>query len=31
MSNGWQESAAAWIADMGDRGDFSREFVLDAP
>ncbi|AZO32272.1 class I SAM-dependent methyltransferase [Mesorhizobium sp. M1B.F.Ca.ET.045.04.1.1] len=31
MSNGWQESAEAWIADMGDRGDFSREFVLDAP
>src|SRR6185312_15502099 len=31
MSNGWPESAAAWIADMGDRGDFGREFVLDAP
>jgi SAM-dependent methyltransferase len=30
MSNHWNESAAAWIADMGERGDFSREFVLDA-
>jgi hypothetical protein len=31
MSNYWNESADAWIADMGDRGDFSREFVLDGP
>jgi SAM-dependent methyltransferase len=31
MSNGWPESAAAWIADMGERGDYGREFVLDAP
>ena len=31
MSNGWKESAAAWIADMGDRGDYGREFVLDRP
>lgn len=31
MQNGWDESAAAWIADMGDRGDFNREFVLDVP
>lgn len=30
MSNGWNESAEAWIADQGERGDFSREFVLDA-
>ncbi len=30
MSNYWNESAGAWIADMGERGDFSREFVLDA-
>lgn len=30
MSNGWKESAAAWIADLGDRGDYGREFVLDA-
>jgi SAM-dependent methyltransferase len=30
MSNLWNESAEAWIADMGERGDFSREFVLDA-
>jgi SAM-dependent methyltransferase len=27
--DGWPESAAAWIADMGERGDFGREFVLD--
>lgn len=31
MTNGWQESAAAWIAAMGERGDFSRRFVLDEP
>ena len=29
MSNGWDESAEAWIADQGDRGDFARAFVLD--
>lgn len=31
MSDGWRESAAAWIAGMDDGGDFSRRFVLDAP
>jgi SAM-dependent methyltransferase len=31
MTNGWDESAAAWIADMGARGDYGREFVLDRP
>ena len=31
MSDGWAESAAAWIADIDERGDFSRESVLDAP
>ncbi len=31
MTDGWETSAGAWIADMGERGDFSREFVLDAP
>lgn len=29
MSNGWNESAEAWIKDMGERGDRGREFVLD--
>jgi SAM-dependent methyltransferase len=29
MSNGWNESAAAWIADQGDTGDYGRRFVLD--
>lgn len=29
MDNGWQASADAWIADMGDHGDFGRRFVLD--
>jgi SAM-dependent methyltransferase len=29
MSNGWDLSAGAWIAAMGDRGDWSREHVLD--
>ncbi|MEY2884679.1 MAG: hypothetical protein RL490_2403, partial [Pseudomonadota bacterium] len=31
MTNGWAESAAAWIADMGETGDFGRRHVLDAP
>ncbi|MBY0507477.1 MAG: class I SAM-dependent methyltransferase [Bryobacteraceae bacterium] len=30
-SNGWDESAGAWIASLGDDGDFGRQFVLDAP
>ena len=30
MSDGWDESAQAWIASMGERGDWSREHVLDA-
>lgn len=29
MSHSWEESAAAWIADMGDQGDYSRRVVLD--
>lgn len=29
MSNGWNESAAAWIADQGEIGDYGRRFVLD--
>jgi SAM-dependent methyltransferase len=29
MTDGWDESAASWIAEMGERGDFGREFVLD--
>jgi 2-polyprenyl-3-methyl-5-hydroxy-6-metoxy-1,4-benzoquinol methylase len=29
MSNGWDESAEAWIAAQGERGDYGREFVLD--
>jgi SAM-dependent methyltransferase len=29
MTNGWDESAAAWIADMGEAGDFGRRYVLD--
>lgn len=31
MDNGWDASAAAWIADMADDGDFGRRHVLDAP
>jgi SAM-dependent methyltransferase len=31
VSDDWDASATAWIADMGERGDFGREFVLDAP
>ncbi len=29
MSDGWAESAAAWIAEQGEEGDRSRRFVLD--
>ena len=29
MDNGWQSSAAAWIAEMGGQGDFGRRYVLD--
>jgi SAM-dependent methyltransferase len=29
MSKGWDQSAQAWIASMGDRGDWAREHVLD--
>jgi SAM-dependent methyltransferase len=31
MTNGWEESAAAWISGLGAEGDFARRFVLDAP
>ncbi|KGJ04025.1 Methyltransferase domain-containing protein [Paracoccus halophilus] len=31
QGNGWDDSAEAWIADMGDKGDFARRHVLDAP
>jgi SAM-dependent methyltransferase len=29
--NGWDDSAAAWIKDQGETGDFGRRFVLDRP
>jgi SAM-dependent methyltransferase len=29
MDNGWQSSADAWIADLGEHGDFGRRYVLD--
>ena len=29
MSNGWEESAAAWIGAVGESGDWSRQHVLD--
>jgi SAM-dependent methyltransferase len=29
MTNGWEDSAAAWIASQGERGDFGRQYVLD--
>lgn len=31
MSNGWDESAPAWLADMGASGDYARVHVLDPP
>ncbi len=30
-SDGWAESAEAWIASQGEAGDFGRRFVLDTP
>ncbi|MDF1791890.1 MAG: class I SAM-dependent methyltransferase [Thalassobaculaceae bacterium] len=30
MSDGWTESADAWIAEQGQTGDRSRQFILDA-
>jgi SAM-dependent methyltransferase len=29
MDNGWQASAGAWIASLGDHGDFGRRYILD--
>jgi SAM-dependent methyltransferase len=29
VDNGWSASADAWIADMGEHGDFGRRYVLD--
>jgi SAM-dependent methyltransferase len=29
--NGWKASAQAWITDMGEMGDYGRQYVLDAP
>ncbi|CUA86137.1 Methyltransferase domain [Chelatococcus sambhunathii] len=31
MTEGWPESAEAWVASLGERGDFGRVFVLDGP
>lgn len=31
MTNGWEESAEAWISTVGADGDFARRFVLDRP
>jgi SAM-dependent methyltransferase len=31
MTDGWSESAEAWIKDMGAEGDYARQFVLDPP
>ena len=29
MNGGWRESAGAWIASLGDEGDFTRRYVTD--
>lgn len=29
--DGWKTSAKAWIADMGEAGDYGRQWVLDGP
>jgi SAM-dependent methyltransferase len=31
MSNGWPESASAWIVEQGEEGDYGRRYVLDVP
>ena len=31
MSQGWDQSAEAWIRHIGPDGDYGRRFVLDAP
>lgn len=31
MDDGWETSAAAWIASQGEAGDFTRQHVLDPP
>lgn len=31
QSDGWIDSAEAWVTSLGDQGDFSRRWVLDAP
>lgn len=31
VSDGWDESAAAWLTQIGEDGDYGRRFVLDAP
>jgi len=31
MTNGWNASAEAWIASVGEDGDWGRRHVLDAP
>jgi len=31
LPDGWSESAAAWVTEMGDEGDYARRFVLDPP
>lgn len=31
MSDGWDDSAQAWITDNSDGGDFGRKYVLDQP
>lgn len=30
-TNGWDASAEAWVASVGEEGDWARRFVLDAP
>ena len=30
-SNGWNDSAEAWLREQGEAGDFGRRHVLDAP
>lgn len=30
MTDGWDISAAGWIAALGEEGDYSRRFILDA-
>ncbi|WP_031495114.1 class I SAM-dependent methyltransferase [Bryobacter aggregatus] len=30
-TDGWRESAPAWLTEIGSEGDYARQYILDAP